>query len=151
MASKDLLRRLSVLEGALGIDPISKCSGDPTHCQADPCTRETCPMSQNRLQELAREVGTVKSEMRLLVHLFREMVSRKQIPEQVYQIAALTIQREDLGERVAGLQEALAQVGESPNSPLRASLLEGLRRAQEEGKVIEAAVQKLREEPCSPS
>ena len=54
MASDDILRRLKVIEGALGIDLDStdRCSGDPMDCEAEPCSPERCPIANSHVQQL---------------------------------------------------------------------------------------------------
>lgn len=109
----EVLRRLTIIEGALGLDlDMSACSGDPMNCSVTPCTPATCPLAQNRLQELAREVGTMKEEARLLRHLLAE--TARAVPPTVLRAAELAAQQEKLGALIAQAEQDSASLGPGP-------------------------------------
>lgn len=72
--TQEIMRRLRILEGALGIDldESSDCTGDPMGCKADPCSRDTCPMAHTYVQQLLNGTELNVHRISLLMLAFEE-------------------------------------------------------------------------------
>jgi len=143
MSDSDILRRLRVIEGILGIDldAAKSCSGDPLNCSADPCGVETCPLRNNPLKRLLDEFGKVAQSLALLRHFLDEVQDNGLVPSWVVQIAALKTQHEELQRRIRATRGIIQTLGDGP---LRQGLLSHLDSQETEALDLEQRVRELR-------
>jgi len=107
LRQKDLERRVTILEGALGIDldSSSSCSGDPLDCDADPCTRERCPMANSYVQQLLGHSTVVNSQIALLMAFLEELEDQDIVPNGFVRLAKARVNSDEKHTRTIEAQQ----------------------------------------------
>jgi len=137
----DVLRRLRVIESALGIDlDECGCTGMPDTCSDSRCSIETCPTVNNRLSQALDGSDRIQEQMSVLHHLLNILFERGVVNEDLVQIARLRAEAEKLEQqlrRSRELERAVGKIGSDLNAArqnrlaqVRAQLAQGESRAQ---------------------
>jgi len=110
---KDAARRLRVIEGALGIDLDSnaECSGDPTECSAEGCSRESCPMANSYVQQLLGFSKTITDRVTLVMAVLKELDDLGRLPPGILRLAQCRVDEEEAAARL----EVAKQEGADPS------------------------------------
>lgn len=112
LSPEELTRRVRIIEGALGIelDSSSVCSGDPESCEADPCSPERCPVSNNAVQRMATEFGRVSQSFAILTQLVEVLKEEGLVTGEMLRKAELRVRLAEVRAELVESDEALLTV-----------------------------------------
>jgi len=112
MDSAELSRRLRIIEGALGIelDSSPDCSGDPSNCEADPCTPERCPVTNNTVHRMAMDLAHISGEHHVLKQLVEVLTEEGIVSAKMLRKAHLRVQLAEVQKEVQESEQALLTV-----------------------------------------
>ncbi len=125
MNNAEIVRRIRILEGAIGIDLDSTdaCSGNPDDCEADPCCPERCPLFNNTVQQMFRKFGKTSEEVLFLKTLVDLLEIRGDITPEVIKKTHLTVQLNKTVEEIRqNLEISLTVVGGIVNQTFQKGL-----------------------------
>jgi hypothetical protein len=99
-------RGLDLVLAVLGVDPdvFLRCDGNPEKCGTD-CTEETCPLRNNRLQDLGSLVTALLEEFRWHRAWAEELEVLQVVPPGTLERVNLRVEKSRLQDR---LREALS-------------------------------------------
>ena len=105
-------RRLDVIEGVLGIDPLmaESCKGSPFECGSR-CEDDSCPLTHNTLHYARQELGDLIQEQLEIRCWAQELEEAGYVPLGTWDRAQVRARLVRLKERHRSLQEA-ARKGE---------------------------------------
>lgn len=128
----DILRRLRILEGAMGIDldSSSGCSGNPLRCTADPCTADRCPLRNNHVHRLREDALKGLECLALLQLLLQEMQQRAYLSAETIEQITAQVRERVLTKRIEEDEAVLQTIAQNP--VLRELFQEGLTRRRAE-------------------
>lgn len=139
---EDIRRRLKILEGALGIDldTFSKCSGEPSNCDADLCDETSCPMRNNIAQHAHHRLAKIETFIGEVQYLIARLVERGMIEKKDLDIASLKTKRDGQWNRLRLLEDAAAEA--AGNDTLEQNLKIKLEKAR---MLLEATIRRIDE------
>jgi len=131
-----------ILEGALGIelDSSAVCSGEPLTCEADPCSEERCPMSNNLVRRLAHSYGPIAKVSSFLTHLVEVMQEKGVLSEAMVREATLKTR---LAEVRADIKESEGLLTVGAGDMAHRTLSVGLDRLRAEVRSLEQEIREL--------
>lgn len=108
----DVLRRLRVIESALGLDlQQSGCTGMPLTCQEPACGLEACPTVHNRISQALDGSDRVQEQMDVLEHLVSLLREQGLVTTEMVRIAQLRAEIARLKEQIRRGRELERMVG----------------------------------------
>jgi len=137
----ELERRVAVLEGILGMDPLDGCNGDPLTCEAD-CSNETCPLTSNPVSHLRDEVSLLRRENRVLRSVLGNLEKQGMVPPVVRERANLQVDLQDLTVNLNLAQQTYQQMSRMGFvGNIKGEVAERIRKLQAEIKQLQSILE----------